>query len=210
VTLKSNRISLLSVLAVAVSAAALTLGPVVAAQKQTPADAAQALTGTWVLNKELSKGFSTPGARPGGPGRGALFAVAPAFAQGRGGGQGANAPSDMSPAELADIAAMRQLQQIAEVITIAASADRVQFTDARGERQYALDGKNVRLDFPGAEVTVKSRWDKAVIKQEFSTAQTKLTQTWTVDENGRLVLVAKVESLRLRTPDQRAVFDRRP
>ena len=59
------------------------------------------------------------------------------------------------------------------------------------------------------EVSVKSRWDKAIVKQEFSTTSSKLTQTWSVDENGRLVMTAKVESLRLRTPEQRAVFDRK-
>ena len=116
----------------------------------------------------------------------------------------------MSPAELADIAATRQLQQIAELITIKATADKIMFNDTRGEREYAIDGKNTRIKVGDAEVTVKSRWDKAVLRQEFSTTQNKLTQTWDVDQDGRLVLVAKLESLRLRTPDQRAVFDRKP
>jgi hypothetical protein len=140
-----------------------------------------------------------------------MFAVAPAYGQGRGGGggQAAAGASDLSPAEIADMNAMRQLQQIAEVITIAAAADQITFTDARGERRYAIDGKSTRLEMAG-EVTVKSRWDKATLKQEFSTAQNKLTQTWSVDENGRMVLLAKLESMRLRTPEQRAVFDRRP
>ena len=193
----------------AVASAALALSALVAAQNRTPAEAAEKLTGTWVFNKELSKGFSTPGARPGGPGRGALFTVAPAYGQGRGGGQASGA-GDLSPAELADIAATRQLQQIAELITIKATADKIMFTDARGEREYAIDGKNTRIKVGDAEVTVKSRWDKGVLRQEFSTTQNKLTQTWDVDQDGRLVLVAKLESLRLRTPDQRAVFDRKP
>jgi hypothetical protein len=185
----------------------LALGALAAAQ--TPAEVAQKISGTWALNRELSKGFSAPGQRPGGPGRGgALFAIAPAFGQGRGGGGGQTGPSDLSPAELADINSMRQLQQVAEVITIAAAADQISFADTRGERRYAIDGKSTRLDMPG-EVTVKSRWDKATLKQEFSTAQNKLTQTWSVDENGRLVMLAKLESLRLRTPEQRAVFDRK-
>jgi len=193
----------------AVASAALALSAVVTAQNRTPAEAAEKLTGTWVFNKELSKGFSTPGARPGGPGRGALFAVAPSYGQGRGGGQASGA-GDLSPAELADIAATRQLQQIADQITIKATADTIAFNDARGEREYAIDGKNVRIKVGDAEVTVKSRWDKGVLKQEFSTTQNKLTQTWDVEKDGRLVLVAKLESLRLRTPDQRAVFDRKP
>lgn len=188
--------------------AGIALTAVVAAQ--TPAENAKKLTGTWVLNRGLSKGFGDPGARPGGPGRGgASFALAPGLGQGRGGGGGqANTPSDLSPAELADIAAMRQLQQVAEVITIEATADQITFSDARGERRYAIDGKSARVDMPG-EVSVKSRWDKATLKQEFATVQSKLTQTWSVDDDGRLVLLAKVESLRLRTPEQRAVFDRR-
>ena len=107
------------------------------------------------------------------------------------------------------MAAMRELQQLAEVITIKATPEQVAFEDARGQRSYALDGKNVKVTIAGAEVSTKSRWDKAVLKQEFSTASSKLTQTWDVDENGRLVLVAKVESLRLMTPDQKAVFDKK-
>lgn len=195
-----------SILALAAGAFAWTA--VLAAQ--TPAENAKKLTGTWALNRGLSKGFSDPGARPGGPGRGgASFAIAPAAGQGRGGGGAqANTPSDMSPAELADIAAMRQLQQVADVITIDATPEQISFSDSRGERRYAIDGKSTRVDMPG-EVSVKSRWDKATLKQEFSTVQSKLTQTWSVDDNGRLVLLAKVESLRLRTPEQRAVFDRR-
>jgi hypothetical protein len=188
------------------------LGVSAGAQNPTPAEVAQKLTGTWVLNRELSKGFTAPGGKPGGPRRGgALFAVAPAYGQGRGGGggQAAAGAGDLSPAEIADMNAMRQLQQIAEVITIAAAADQITFTDARGERRYAIDGRSTRVDMAG-EVTVKSRWDKATLRQEFSTAQNKLTQTWSVDENGRMVLLAKLESMRLRTPEQRAVFDRRP
>jgi len=34
-------------------------------------------------------------------------------------------------------------------------------------------------------------------------------QTWTVDGTDHLVLAAKVESLRLITPERKAVFDRR-
>ena len=136
------------------------------------------------------------------------MAMAPAFAQGR--QSTASDASDLSPAEVAAMAAMRELQQLAEVITIKATPDQVTFEDARGQRSYALDGKTVKITVAGAEVSTKSKWDKAVLKQEFSTAQSKLIQTWDVDENGRLVLVAKVESLRLRTPDQKAVFDRKP
>jgi hypothetical protein len=181
-------------------------------QKLSPAEAATRLSGTWVLNRELTSGFRAPGRRGGGRGGSLRMATAPAFAQGRGGGGGgstASDASDLSAAELAALAAMRELQQLAEVVTIKATPDQVTFEDARGQRSYTLDGKAVKVNVAGAEVSTKSRWDKAVLKQEFSTAQSKLTQAWDVDENGRLVLVAKVESLRLITPDQKAVFDRK-
>jgi hypothetical protein len=200
--------------AVALVGAVLTVTGVAAgarAQKLTPAEAATRLSGTWVLNRELTSGFSAPGRR-GGRGGGLQMAVAPGFAQRGGGGGGGTAPndaSDLSAAELAAIAAMRELQQLAAVITIKATPEQIVFEDARGQRSYTLDGKSVKITVAGSEVSTKSRWDKSVLKQEFSTAQSKLTQTWDVDENGRLVLVAKVESLKLITPDQKAVFDRK-
>jgi hypothetical protein len=128
---------------------------------------------------------------------------------GDGGGGGDTPVSDLSPAELGAMQAMRQLQQLADEITIAATADAVTFTDARGERAYAIDGKNAKVMVSGAEVTTKSKWDKNALKQEFSTASTRLLQTWEVNADGRLVLTARVESLRLRTPDQKAVFDKK-
>ena len=200
-------------LAVAVAVVAFGFAVSVDAQKLSPADAAARLTGTWTLNRELSPGFRAPGGRPGGPGRGgALFNVAaPAFTPQRGGGGGgaANSPSDLSPAELAAQAAMRQLQQLADEITINATAEKVTFIDTRGERTYTPDGKNAKITVAGSEVSTKTRWDKTALRQEFSTTSAKLTQTWDVDNDGRLVLTAKVESLRLRTPEQKAVFDKK-
>ena len=199
--------------AAALAGTALFIASVTAgagAQKLTPAEAATRLSGTWVLNRELTSGFGAPGRRGGGRGGSLRLSIAPAFAQ-RGGGGGGTAPndaSDLSAAELAAIAAMRELQQLAAVITIKATPEQVIFEDARGQRTYTLDGRTVKITVAGSEVSTKSRWDKTALKQEFSTAQSKLTQMWDVDENGRLVLVAKVESLRLTTPDQKAVFDR--
>jgi hypothetical protein len=201
--------AVLALVGTALAIAGLTAGA--GAQKLSPAEAATRLSGTWVLNKDLTSGFRAPGRGGGGRGGSLRMAVAPAFGQ-RGGGTGPSTASDatdLSPAERAAMAAMRELQQLAEVVTIKASPDQVTFEDARGQRSYVLDGKAVKTTVAGAEVSTKSRWDKAVLKQEFSTAQSKLIQTWDVDENGRLVLVAKVESLRLMTPDQKAVFDRK-
>ena len=65
-----------------------------------------------------------------------------------------------------------------------------------------------KIDVGGSLVNVKSKWDKNALKQEFSNSQAKLVETWSVDEAGRLVLTAKLESMTLTTPDEKAVFDR--
>ena len=117
-------------------------------------------------------------------------------------------PSDLTPEQRAEQAAMRQLQQIDEHITIKASLESVTFTDARGDRTFTVNDKPSRIDVGGSTVSVKSKWDKTVLKQEFSNTQAKLVQTWGVDEAGRLVLTAKLESMTLITPERKAVFDR--
>ena len=69
------------------------------------------------------------------------------------------------------MAAMRELQQLAEVNHHQGHRrSRSSFEDARGQRSYPLDGKTVKVTVAGAEVSAKSQWDKAVLKQEFSTA----------------------------------------
>ena len=203
--------------AIAVTGTGLIVGAV--AQKLTPAEVAARLSGTWTINRELTSGFNAAGRRGGRGGGGnfslggnaARFGPTASYAQ-RGGGTGPSTASDMSdlsPAERAEMAAMRELQQLAEVINIKATAEQIAFEDARGQRIYAIDNKNTKLTVAGSEVNTKSRWDKAVLRQEFSTSSSKLIQTWEVDENGRLVLTAKVESLRLMTPEQKAVFDKK-
>jgi hypothetical protein len=179
-------------------------------QKLSPQDLAGKLSGTWVLNRELSTGFGRPSGRRGGARP--LFAAAGLVSQRRGGGGGGGAPSDASdltPEQRAEQAAMRELQQIAPQIEIKATADSVTFIDARGERTYAVNDKSVKIEVGGAQVSVKSKWDKNVLKQEFSNTQAKLIETWGLDDAGRLVLTAKLESMTLRTPEQKAVFDRR-
>ena len=200
---------------VALAAIALAGASVTAAamQKLTPAEVAAKMSGTWVLNRELTTGFNPPKGAPGGRG-GANFNVAgigaPLGQRGAGAGPStASDASDMTADERAAMMAMRELQQIAELVSIKATETEIAFADARGQRSYILDGKGVKIVAGGTDVSVKSRWDKAIVKQEFSTTSSKLTQTWSVDENGRLVMTAKVESLRLRTPEQKAVFDRK-
>jgi len=171
------------------------------------------LTGTWVLNRELSPGLSPGrGRQGGGASQRPLYAVGAAGAfqrgGGRGGGGGSDA-SDLTPEQRAARAAMAQLEQISERITIKATADSVTLTDGRGEQTFAVNDKTSSIDVAGSPIKVKSKWDKQTLKQEFSSPEAKLVETWSVDGSDHLVLTAKVESL-TRTLDRKIVYDRRP
>lgn len=184
----------------------------VQAQKITSADVAASLTGTWKVNRDLSDPLSDPvrGGRRGG----ALFATAlvgQRGGRGNGGGGGAEDPTtnaDLTPEELAAQAAIRELQRVAEIITITAAADSVSFSEARGEQTYPVNGKKVSVDIAGAKVNVKSSWDKNALKQQFSTAKATFTETWQVDQTNRLVLKAKLESLSMVSKEVKTVFDK--
>jgi hypothetical protein len=197
-----------------IAAVALCMDVMAAGQKLSPQDLAGKLSGTWILNRELSTGFGRPSGRRGGAEllrpRFATAGLAGQRGGGRGGGGGAPSDaSDLTPEQRAEQAAMRELQQVAPQIEITATADSITFIDARGERTYAVNNKSVKIDVAGAQVSVKSKWDKDTLKQEFSNTQAKLVETWALDDAGRLVLTAKVESMTLRTSEQKAVFDRR-
>ena len=188
------------------------------AQSGAPADVASKLTGHWKLNRELSPGLTTPPpgrGRGAGDGRGALFAVAaPAFQRGgRGGGGGGaagggGADSPLMAEELAAQAALSIIQQVAEDLTIAASAESVEVTEPRGRSVFTIDGKNATVEVPGGSIKVKSRWDRGTLRQEFSSAQRTLKRSWSIDEQNHLVLTQHIESVALTTKDARAVFDR--
>ena len=162
------------------------------AQKSTPADAAEKLTGTWKVNRALSPSV--------GRGRGAAAATAAprvvlASFQRRGGGADPSAPQDLTPDQLAGRAAVRQLQQIPETLKIVATPDQITFTEARGVSSFPINNKGMKFDVGDTKVDVKTKWDKASVRQEFSAYQQKLTRTWSVDESGHLVLNLLVESM---------------
>jgi hypothetical protein len=189
------------------------------AQKAAPADVAAALSGSWKLNQELSPSLGSSGRTGGrgeGRGGGALFAMAGAPAGqrggrggGRGGGEGGGgeASSEVMREELAAQSALRVLQQVPLVITIAATVTDVKFTDPRGEWAFRVDDKTTAMDVPGGQIKVKSKWDKQTLKQEFSTVQRKLVKTWSIDANNRLVLTERVESITVSTTESKAIFD---
>jgi hypothetical protein len=180
------------------------------AQKAGPSDVSASLTGTWKLNRDLSDSLSAPG-RGGRRGGGAMFALGGSMQRGGRGGGGADVPStsaDLTPEELAAQAALKQLQGVPEVITIRATPESVSFNDTRGERTYPVNGKKITVDIAEAKVNVKSSWDKASLKQEFSTPKASLTQTWQVDESKHLVLRTKVESMSMVSREVKTVFDK--
>jgi hypothetical protein len=169
------------------------------------------LTGTWTLNRELTPGVGQGRGRSGGgASQGPRFAVAgaPAFQRGGGGGGGGiSDATDLTPEQRAARAAMAQLQQIGERITIKASADSVTFVDGRGEHTYAVNDKSSTVDVGGSPIKVKMKWDKQSLKQEFASPETKLSETWTVDATDHLVLTVKLESLTV-NGERKIVFDR--
>jgi hypothetical protein len=127
------------------------------------------------------------------------------------GGGGADTPTtnaDLTPEELAAQAAIRELQRVAEIITIKATADAVSFSEARGEQKYPVNGKKVIEEIAGAKVNVKSSWEKGALRQQFSTSKATFTETWQVDQTSRLVLKAKLESLTMVSKEVKTVFDK--
>jgi hypothetical protein len=171
------------------------------AQKSTPVEIAQKLTGSWKVNRELSPSL--------GRGRGGQEAAALAgprlvlasFQRGGRGGAAADAssPQDLTPDQIAARNAVRQLQQVPDTLKIVATAEQITFTDARGVSSFPINNKAVKIDVADAKVEVKTKWDKATVRQEFNAYQQKMTKMWSVDESGRLVLNVLVESMILNT-----------
>lgn len=170
-----------------------------AAQRVTPAELATALSGTWKINLDLSPQFRRQGAAGS---FGAPFTAsrtgAPMLALQRrgGGGGGGAAPAPPDPREISGQQALRGLQQVAESVTIAATAESVTFTDPRGTRTYTVDNKNARVDVGnGAELTTKSRWDGRALKQEFIYGETKVSHTYELSrDNARLEFTMRIDN----------------
>jgi len=185
------------------------------AQQKTTGEAAERISGTWTINKDLSPSFKAAG-RSGGRSGGARYAIGGSVAQrGRGNGGGGtgstpSAPGDLTPSERAEQSAMQQVEQIAPTITIRATAESFSLVDQRGEQTCAITDKATKLDTFGAKVTTKCRWNKTTLQQEFSTTRSKLTRSWSVDESGRLVVKLRTEGVSERVVEAAAVYDRSP
>jgi len=184
----------------------------VAVLQSTPAaDVAAQMTGRWKLNTELSdQAAGRGGGRRGG---GPAFALAPGAAQrGARGGGGSEPPPqmpNMTELEAAAQQALGVVQQFPPEMSIEATATQVRFLDPRGESVFQIDGKNTAIDVPGGTLKVKSRWDRAALKQEFSSTQRVLHRTWSIEEGGRLLLLKqRLEGIGVSGKESKAVFDR--
>jgi hypothetical protein len=186
----------------------------ISGQKPSVADVAKQMSGTWIINRALSPAFAPPRGNRGRSGGGAAYAVSavPFQRGGRGGGGGgADSPSssaDLTPAELAERAAMGQLRQIAAKLTIVATAETFSVTDERGEQTCAINDKSQKIQVSDVTIGEKCRWDKDKLRQEFSATSSKLIRTWELDGAGHLVMKGKLEGMNQNTPEATAVFDR--
>ena len=187
-------------------------------QKISPADVAQRITGTWTIDWALTPSVGGPG-RGGRRGGGVMPVV---LMQQRGTNpypQGVRAnptnteptsskASDLTPAELAERSAVWQLEQVQPAVTITASPEEVTIGDERGDATCAVNGRSDKIRTFGTYMDVKCKWDKDQLRQEFSTARTKLIRVWTVDATGHLVLKAKREGIDQNSPETTLVYDR--
>lgn len=157
----------------------LCAGASVVAQKLTPAEVAAKFTGTWKLNRELSTPSlgAAPARGEGRRGGSPAFAVG-FFQRGGGGGRAGGFGGGSSSAALAP------MMQVADTLSIKASADSVTFTDPRGERTYAVTDKAVKVEMGTETVTIKSKWDKLALKQDFVSGETKVSHTYELNDAG--------------------------
>jgi hypothetical protein len=212
-------IAMLVVAAMAGPAAALRPGTAPSGSPRTadqqPAAVAASMTGTWILNKALSPGLANPGRGREGRSGGLLSVtlVPAAFQRGGGrGGGGGGAPGIDMPEPMAEEraaqAALAVIQQVPFQLTIEATPAEIAFLEPRGRLVYKIDGKTASMEVPGGVIKVKCRWDRATLRQEFSSTRQTLRRSWSIDADNRLVLVQHIESLTFNSKDAKAVFDR--
>ena len=182
-------------------------------QAPAPGELAARMTGRWKLNRELSPDLAKPGPGRGRRGGGPLFAVAPGVPQrgGRGDSGAAELRGEMpavTEAEAAAQAALAAIQEVPPEWTIEATLAAMTLTEPRGPSLFQIDGKDAKVEVPGGVIKVKSKWERGSLRQDFSSAMRKVTRSWSVDANDRLVLNQRVEGISLKRTDIQAFFDR--
>ena len=114
----------------------------------------------------------------------------------------------VTAAEAAAQAALAAIQDVPSELTIEATPAVMTLTEPRGPSIFQIDGKDAKVEVPGGVIKVKSKWDRASLRQDFSSAMRKLTRSWSVDASDRLVLNQRVEGISLKRTDIQAFFDR--
>ena len=188
----------------------LAIVAVATLQPATPADVAVRMSGRWTLNASLSDQGS---GRGGGRGGGAQFALAstPVQRGGRGGGGGSEpgvVMPDMTDAEAAAQRALATVQEFPPEMTIQATVTQITFRDPRGDSVFEIDGKAKAIAVPGSTIKVKTRWDRATLRQEVSSSMRIVQRTWSVDADGRLLLKQRVEGIGMKVRESQAVYER--
>jgi hypothetical protein len=185
-------------------------------QKTATDETAERMSGSWTINRDLSPLFK-PSGRSGGRSGGPAYAIGgfvPQRGRGNGSGPGTeptpSAAGDLTPAERAEQTAMHQIEQIAPALTITATAGSFSLADQQGEQTCAIDDKSAKVPLFGATVSLKCRWNKLALQQEFSTTRSKVTRSWSIDGSGRLVVKTRIEGISQRAVEASAVYDRNP
>jgi hypothetical protein len=179
-----------------------------AGQAQVPPERA-ALSGAWVVNKDLSDKPPVPGAAEPGRGEGPPPAGRGGGMGGFGGGRGRGDAPDgggdrPNPEEMKKLQAqMRAVLEMPERLMITVDAGSVTFTygDGRTARMLTNDKKE-KLTIDDAVVETQVKWDKArLVKRSTLAGGTKVTETYAVDVNPRRLYVAlKIENWRMPQP----------
>ena len=180
-------------------------------QKMSPADLAQRLSGTWLLDWNLTRSLAgRGGVRPA-----ALLQqrVTNPYPQGVRANPTNTEPTpskadDLTPAERAERNAVWQLEQVQPTISITATADQITITDERGDADCAVNGKTDKVRTFGLYMDVKCKWDKDQLRQEFSLTRSKLIRVWSIDGSGHLLLKLKREGIDQESPEVTTVYDR--
>jgi hypothetical protein len=116
--------------------------------------------------------------------------------------------SNLTPDEAAAQAALSIIQQVPLELIIEATPAEIKVIEPRGQSLFRIDGKSTPIEVPGGTIKVKSKWDRARLRQEFSSTRRMLLKSWSIDSNGRLVLTEHVESVAFKSKETQAVFDK--
>jgi hypothetical protein len=185
-------------------------------QKTAVSEIARQMTGTWTINWNLTTsvgghGLGKPEAAPSPSAllqRGTTSYPPGVRANPTNTEPTSSKASDLTPAELAERMAMRQIVQIQPTLTITATGDHITIEDERGEQSCAINGKTDKVRTFGVYMEVKCKWDKNQLHQEYAMTRAKLIRVWSLDGKGHLVLKAKVEGVDQNSPEATTVYDR--